>query len=131
MCHFGEFRVDVFRHPFAHVPFAGIADDASDGGMVADDLTLGDVELRFLSQGQGAVIGGGTAFAVGPFTAALRRALLRVVTAPFRLAAALVLRPVAQSILRRHKASVKKRKEKKKSAKHPLQEGGKVLYNSN
>ena len=70
-------------------------------------------------------------FAVGPFTAALRRALLRVVTAPFRLAAALVLRPVAQSILRRHKASVKKRKEKKKSAKHPLQEGGKVLYNSN
>ena len=36
MCHFCEFRVDVFRHPFAHVPFAGIADDASDGGMVAD-----------------------------------------------------------------------------------------------
>ena len=83
MCHFGEFRVDVFRHPFAHVPFAGIADDASDGGMVADDLTLGDVELRFLSQGQGAVIGGGTAFAVGPFAGSPFRRDVAVVPTSF------------------------------------------------
>ena len=50
--------------------------------MVADDLTPGDVELRFLSQGQGAVIGGGTAFAVGPFAGS-----------PFRRDVAVVHRP--------------------------------------
>lgn len=68
---------------------------------------------------------------VAPFTAALRRAILRVITAPFRLAGALLLRPALRKLSQWHSARKKKKKEKKKSAKPPLQEGGKVLYNSN
>ena len=80
----------------------------------------------------GMVIGCAAYFlVVGPFTFALRRAILRVLTAPFRLAAALIFRPAARKFLALRNERRKKRKERKKRAKHPLQDGGKVLYNSN
>ena len=70
-------------------------------------------------------------FAVAPFTAALRRGILWVLAAPFRLIARLLLRPVVRRFSSWRAKRRKKREEQAKRKKSPLQQTGKVLYNSN
>ncbi len=80
----------------------------------------------------GMAVGCGAYFyAVAPFTLALRRWMLRILTLPFLLLYRLAFRPVLQKIRARRALAKKSRQSKKKRAKTPLQERRKVLYNSN